>query len=144
MAVGCNMARQGEDILYVTLEMAEEKICQRVEANFFDQTINSIKEIEANTFKSKLGAIKSKGVGRIVVKEFAPATINVEHIRSLLDELEIKRNFKPTVLILDYVNLMRSSRYSGESLYSTVKSIMEEVRGLQEVDQKVSYWYHKA
>jgi len=130
VAIGCNMVRDGEDVLYVTLEMAEEKICQRVEANFFDQTINSIKEIESETFKSKLCNIKSKGVGRMVVKEFPPATINVDHIRGLLDELEIKRNFKPTVLVLDYINLMRSSRYSGESLYSTVKSIIEEVRGL--------------
>ena len=130
VALACNMVREGEDVLYVTLEMAEEKITQRAEANFLDVFINDVKKIEAESFKKSLLDIKSKNVGRLLVKEFPTATINVEHIRGLLDELEIKKNFKPTVLIVDYINLMKSSRFNGDSMYSIVKSICEELRGL--------------
>jgi replicative DNA helicase len=130
VSLACNMARQGEDVLYITLEMAEEKITQRVEANFLDVFINDVKKIEAEKFKKSLLDIKKKSVGRILVKEFPTATINVEHIRSLLDELEIKKNFKPSVVVLDYINLMKSSRFNGDNMYSTVKSICEELRGL--------------
>ena len=130
VAVSANMAVNGEDVLYVTLEMAEEKITQRYEANYLDEKINDIKDLDEIRFKDDLLKIKSNNVGRIIVKEFPPATINIEHIRSLLDELEIKKNFKPTVIVIDYINLMKSSRFTGDNMYSTVKSIVEEVRGL--------------
>lgn len=130
VAVSANMCRNGEDVLYITLEMAESKISQRYEANFLDTTINSVKDIQEDSFKKRLLDIKGKKVGRLTVKEYPTATINTEHIRALLDELEIKKNFKPTVLVVDYINLMRSSRFSGDNMYSTLKCIIEELRGL--------------
>jgi len=130
VALSANMARDGEDVLYVTLEMSEEKISQRFEANFLSEKINDIKDIEGASFKRRLNDIKKQSVGRIVIKEYPPTSINIEHIRALLDELEIKKGFKPTVLVIDYVNLMRSARVCGDTLYSTVKAIIEEIRGL--------------
>ncbi len=130
VAISANMCRDGEDVLYVTLEMAEDKISQRYEANFLNEHINSIKNINEDSFKDKLLNIKKNHAGRLVIKEYPTATITTEHIRALLDELEIKKNFKPTVLVVDYINLMRSSRFSGDNMYSTVKSITEELRGL--------------
>lgn len=130
VAISANMVRNGEQVLYISLEMSKEKISQRYEANFFNECINDIKDIEQSDFKSRINKIKEKQVGRLIIEEFPPASINTEHIRGLLDELELKKNFKPTVIVVDYINLMRSSRFNGDNLYSTVKSICEELRGL--------------
>lgn len=130
VSVAANMAREGEDVLYVTLEMSEEKISQRFEANLLDVFINDVGSMEEAEYKGGLSDIKKRGIGRIAVKEFPTASININHIEALLDELEIKKGFKPTVLAIDYVNLMKSARVSGDTLYSTVKAIIEEIRGL--------------
>lgn len=130
VAFSANMVRNGEDVLYITLEMSEEKISQRHEANFIGTPINEIKEIKNNDFKDSLLKIKQQQVGRLIIKEYPPATISSENIRALLDELELKKNFKPTVLVVDYLNLMRSSRLVGDNLYVTIKAISEELRGI--------------
>lgn len=130
ISIAANMIRQGHDVLYLTLEMSEEKILQRFEANFLDIPINDVTLMSKDKYVSKLNVEREKGRGRLMVKEFPPATINTNHVRSLLEELEIKKGFKPVVIIVDYLNLMTSCRYSGESLYVVVKSIAEELRGL--------------
>jgi len=130
VALGANMARNGENVLYITLEMSDAKISQRFEANFLDEYINNISKLEEEEYKTGLKKIKSDSLGRIVVKEYPPATITNLNIEALLDELEIKRNFHATVVIIDYLNLMRSSRVTNENSYTTVKCICEEVRGL--------------
>jgi replicative DNA helicase len=130
VAIAANMARNGENVLYITLEMSEEKISQRFEANFLDEYINNISKLDEEEYKSGLCKLKSDTLGRIVVKEFPTATINSNHVNALIDELEIKRNFKPTVVVVDYINLMRSSRFANENSYVTVKGITEELRGI--------------
>lgn len=125
-----NMVRNGEDVLYITLEMSEEKISQRHEANFIDTPINEIRNVKDDDFKTSLLSVKKQQVGRLIIKEYPPASISSENVRALLDELELKKNFKPTVLIVDYLNLLRSSRLMGDNLYVTIKAISEELRGI--------------
>lgn len=126
----CNMVRNGEDVLYITLEMSEEKISQRHEANFIDTPINEIRNVKDDDFKTSLLSVKKQQVGRLIIKEYPPASISSENVRALLDELELKKNFKPTVLVVDYLNLLRSSRLMGDNLYVTIKAISEELRGI--------------
>lgn len=130
VALGANMARDGANVLYVTLEMSEEKISQRFEANFTNEYINNISRLGEDDYKSSLKKAKTDTMGRIIVKGYSPAVLTNIGIEALLDELEIKENFKADVVIIDYINLMRSSRVTNENSYTTVKCICEEVRGL--------------
>lgn len=125
-----NMLRDGQNVLYITLEMAEEKIIQRYEANFLDVDINDVPLLKEEKYKSSLQNIKVKSCGRLVVREFPTSTANVNHIRALLDELKIKKEFVPDVIVIDYLNLMNSCRITSDNMYSVVKAIAEEVRGL--------------
>jgi replicative DNA helicase len=128
IALGANFLRDGHDVLYVTLEMAEEKIAQRFESNFFDIEINDVAYLSKDDYLGRFKKLNQ--LGRLVVKEYPTASINVNNLRALLDDLDIKKKFKPKVIILDYLNLMTSSRYSGDNMYTTVKAIAEEVRGM--------------
>jgi replicative DNA helicase len=130
VAISANMLRDGNEVLYVSLEMSEDKISERFEANFLDVVINDIPNTSDEDFKIGISNIKKKNPGRLVIREYPPTLININHIRSLLDELELKKNFKPKILIIDYLNLMLSARYSGDMMYSIIKSIAEEIRGL--------------
>lgn len=130
VALACNMVRNGEDVLYITLEISKEKLAMRVEANFLDEYVNNIGKLDKEEYTSGLKKLKTSTLGRFIVEEFAPASINSLHIEALLDELEIKKGFRPTVVFVDYVNLLRSSRYTNENSYTTVKSICEELRGI--------------
>lgn len=130
VAMGCNMVRAGYNVLYVTLEIAEEKITQRADANFLGVDINDVPSLELEPFKNRLGKIKEKKIGRFISKEFPPATISTSTIRNLLSELKVKKNFVPHVIFVDYVNLMISDRVKGENSYTTIKSVVEELRGL--------------
>lgn len=125
-----NMVRSGFNCLYLTLEMSEEKIAQRADANMLDIDINDIPLLEEKMFKSKLNELKSKNHGRFFIKEYPPATITTSTIRHLLGELKIKGNFIPDVVFVDYLNLMLSDRVSKDTSYTIVKSIAEELRGL--------------
>lgn len=127
---GANAIRNGFNVLYVTLEMSEEKIIQRFEANFFDNEINDISGMSKSLYLSKIQKFKKMSQGRLIVKEFPTSCCDVNRIRGLLDELAIKKEFKPDVILVDYLNLMNSIRVKGENMYSIVKSIAEELRGL--------------
>lgn len=121
---------QGHDVLYVTLEMAEHKIAERIDANLFDVPINEIKGIKDEVFNKNVNRLKSKTQGNLIIKEFPTASINASHIRHLLDELRVKKKFEPKVIVVDYLNLMTSSRFKSDNMYQLVKSIAEELRGL--------------
>jgi replicative DNA helicase len=122
---------QGYNVLYVTMEMAEEEISKRIDANLFDIDINHIADIGHDDFMRKINSLQSKIHGKLIIKEYPTSTAHVGHIRHLLSELKLKKNFIPDVLIVDYVNIMSSFRHkSNKGMYEYVKSIGEELRGL--------------
>ena len=125
---------QGRNVLYITLEMAEEKIAERIDANLMDTDITNLNTLSKTQFDSKIQKIKGKTQGRLVVKEYPTASAHSGHFRALLNELELKKDFKPDVVYIDYLNICASSRIKGlggsVNTYHMVKAIAEEVRGL--------------
>ena len=124
---------QGFNVLYITLEMAEEKIAERIDANLMNITIDDLHEIPKDLFEKKIKRVKANTKGKLIVKEYPPASANVNHFRNLLNELKLKRKFVPDIIFVDYLNIMSSSRLKyGNTVnsYNYIKSIAEEVRGL--------------
>jgi replicative DNA helicase len=128
--MSANFLRNGEDVLYITLEMAEEKIAQRIDANFLNVDINDVPLMKEKKYKKTLSALQDKTKGRLVIKEYPPANISVSKIRHLLEELKVKLNFTPKIIVVDYLNLLLSDRVRSDNMYTIVKSIAEELRGL--------------
>lgn len=121
------------NVLYITLEMAEERIAERIDANLLNVQINSLLELPKETYLKRMNALKKRVKGKLIIKEFPTATANVNHLRALLEELRIKRAFTPDIIYVDYLNLMTSTRFTNAATansYSIVKSIGEELRGL--------------
>lgn len=131
----------GKNVLYITLEMAEEAIANRIDANLFGIDINDVQNLDKETFTNKLDAIKQKTMGKFVIKEYPTSSIHVGHIRTLLQELKSKSNFVPDVIMIDYINIMSSSRVklSNTSSYFYIKAVAEEMRGLA-VEFDVPLW----
>ena len=125
---------QGQNVLYITLEMAEEKIAERIDANLFDIDIKDIENMPKKTFDNKVQKIQSKTNGKLIIKEYPTAAAHTGHFRALLDELKLKKDFKPDVIFIDYLNIAASSRMKGLggsiNTYSYIKAIAEELRGL--------------
>jgi replicative DNA helicase len=124
---------QGRNVLYITLEMAEEKIAERIDANQMNVNIKDIKDLTKSTFESKINNISKKTQGSLIIKEYPTASAHAGHFKALLNELALKKSFKPDVIFIDYLNICSSSRYKGNisvNSYSYVKSIAEELRGL--------------
>tara|TARA_E500000318_G_scaffold2542_2_gene3289 strand:- start:449 stop:1819 length:1371 start_codon:yes stop_codon:yes gene_type:complete len=134
---------QGKNVLYITLEMAEEKIAERIDANLMDVDIQNLNTLSKTQFNSAIDKIKSKTRGRLVVKEYPTAAAHSGHFRALLNELELKKDFKPDVVYIDYLNICASSRIKGlggsVNTYHMVKAIAEEVRGLA-IEFNVPIW----
>lgn len=133
----CHMAASnlliGKNVLYITCEMAEERIAERIDANVLDISLNTLREISKNQFLKLINNLKSRTTGKLVVKEYPTSTANASHFRYLLHELAIKKNFVPDIIYIDYLNICSSSRIKNTGLansYTLVKSIAEEVRGL--------------
>ena len=133
----------GKNVLYITLEMAEEKIAERIDANLFDIDIAEIENMPKDLFESKVNLIKKKTQGKLIVKEYPTATAHAGHFRALLDELKLKKSFAPDIIFIDYLNIAASSRMKGlggsVNTYSYVKAIAEELRGLA-VEFNVPVW----
>lgn len=124
-------SEDGYNVLFISLEMAAEKIATRIDANSMDINVNRIKYLEKNIFLSKINTIKNKSKGTIIIKEYPPSSINCNHIESLIKELKIKKNFVPKVLIVDYIGIMRPKNNSLQSnLYLQGKAIAEELRAV--------------
>lgn len=124
---------QGKNVLYITLEMAEEKISQRIDANLLDVSVDALEELSHESFQKKMERVRTKTTGRLVVKEFPTAGAHAGHFRHLLNELRLKKKFKPDVIYIDYLNICASSRMkmgAAVNSYTFIKSIAEELRGL--------------
>jgi len=130
------------NVLYITCEMAEEKIAERIDANLMDITLDNLKELPKNVYDKKMNTIASNMTGKLIIKEYPTASANANHFRSLLDELQMKKKFKPNIIFIDYLNICASSRIKGGvniNTYQLVKSIAEELRGLA-VERDVPIW----
>ena len=122
----------GYNVLYITLEMAEEKIAERIDANLLGVNIKDIGTIPEQIFKSRVNEIGQKTQGKLIIKEYPTASAHVGHFKSLLSDLSLKRDFKPNIIFIDYLNICSSARYKGAIVnsYSYIKAIAEELRGL--------------
>jgi archaellum biogenesis ATPase FlaH len=132
----CHMASsvllQGRNVIYITLEMAEERIAERIDANLLNVNIQDITNLSKNSYESKLAKLAEKTRGKLIIKEYATASAHVGHFKSLLNDLALKKGFKPDMIFIDYLNICASSRYKGTLVnsYTYVKAIAEELRGL--------------
>jgi replicative DNA helicase len=123
---------QGKNVLYITLEMAEEKIAERIDANLLNWNIRDISDIPKIQFTTMLQNLSKKTQGKLIIKEYPTASAHAGHFKSLLNELSLKKSFKPDIIFIDYLNICASSRYKGHIVnsYTYVKAIAEELRGL--------------
>ena len=124
---------QGKNVLYITLEMAEEKIAERIDANLLNTNIKDIVELPQTTFHKKIDKLAAKTTGKLIIKEYPTASAHCGHFRALLQELKLKKSFSPDIIFVDYLNICASSRYRSAvnvNSYSYVKAIAEELRGL--------------
>ena len=124
---------QGKNVLYVTCEMAEEKIAERIDANLLNTNIKEVAELPKTVFEKKVNKLREKTQGKLIIKEYPTASAHVGHFRSLLSELKLKKNFTPDIIFIDYLNICASSRYRSAvnvNSYNYVKAIAEELRGL--------------
>lgn len=132
--IGSSMFKAGSNVLYVTLELAEERIGERIDANLLNLMISDIPNLPIDTYEAKIKKVSDKtGGARFFIKEYPPASITPAHLRALLDELKMKKNFTPDVVIVDYLNLMNSSRFKAgttHNSYTIMKAVTEELRGL--------------
>jgi len=131
VAAGC--LSQGQNVLYITLEMAEEKIAERIDANLLNVDINELHTISKDDYERKFDVLKAKTHGKLIIKEYPTASASTLHFRALLNELALKKSFKPDIIFVDYLNICASSRIKpggNVNSYTYIKSIAEELRGL--------------
>jgi len=133
----CHMASscllQNKNVLYVTMEMSEEKIAERIDANLLNVNIQDIVNLPKQTFETKVNNLTQKTKGTLIIKEYPTASAHSGHFKSLLNELALKKSFRPDIIFIDYLNICASSRYragSNVNSYTVIKSIAEELRGL--------------
>ena len=123
---------QGLNVLYITLEMAEERIAERIDANLLDVTMDDLHTMPKDLYDNKMEKIRQKTGGKLIVKEYPTASAHAGHFRALFNELSLKKSFKPDVVFIDYLNICASSRFKGGNIgsYFYIKAIAEELRGL--------------
>jgi archaellum biogenesis ATPase FlaH len=124
---------QGKNVLYITMEMAEEKIAERIDANLLNTNLDDLISLPKDLYDKKVARVKEMTTGKLIIKEYPTAAASVTHFRALLNELNLKRNFIPDIIFIDYLNICASSRLkvgSNVNSYTYVKSIAEEIRGL--------------
>jgi replicative DNA helicase len=132
--VGANALLQGKNVLYITMEMAEERIAERIDANLLDIPIDQLDKMPKAMFTEKVNNLAKKTVGKLIVKEYPTGSAHVGHFRALLKELKLKRSFIPDIIFIDYLNICSSSRMKSMggaiNSYTYIKAIAEELRGL--------------
>jgi replicative DNA helicase len=131
--VASSVLLQGRNVLYITLEMAEERIAERIDANLLNVPIQDIVDLPKQMFETKVTNLAKKTQGTLIIKEYPTASAHSGHFKSLLNELALKKSFKPDIIFIDYLNICASSRFKGGNnvnSYTLVKSIAEELRGL--------------
>ena len=129
-----SVLEQGKNVLYITLEMAEERIAERIDANLMDLPIQQLESLPKNVFDTKIEKIAKASVGKLIIKEYPTGAAHTGHFRALLNELKLKKNFSPDMIYIDYLNICASSRMRGMggsiNSYTYIKAIAEEMRGL--------------
>jgi replicative DNA helicase len=131
--VAASVLLQGRNVLYITLEMAEERIAERIDANLLNIPIQQLNELPKQMFETKVNSLAKKTQGTFIIKEYPTASAHSGHFKALLNELALKKSFRPDIIFIDYLNICASSRFKGGSninSYTLVKSIAEELRGL--------------
>jgi len=132
--VGASALLQGKNVLYITMEMAEERIAERIDANLLDIPIDQLDKLPKTMFSEKINSLAKKTVGKLIVKEYPTGSAHVGHFRALLKELRLKRSFTPDIIFIDYLNICASSRMKSMggaiNSYTYIKAIAEELRGL--------------
>jgi replicative DNA helicase len=131
VAASCLM--QGYNVLYITLEMSEDKIAERIDANLMNVFINNINKIAKKDYYSKIHGIATKTQGKLIIKEYPTASASVLNFNALINELKLKKNFVPHIIFVDYINICKSARLSygaNVNSYTYIKTIAEELRGM--------------
>ena len=132
--VAASALSQGRDVLYITMEMAEERIAERIDANLMNVAIDQLDHMSKPMFTDRVKAIADKTEGKLIIKEYPTGQAHTGHFRALLNELKLKKSFKPEMIFIDYLNICASSRMKGMggsiNSYSYIKAIAEEIRGL--------------
>ncbi len=124
---------QGKNVLYITMEMAEERIAERIDANLLNVGMSDLEELPYQMYETKINKLQSKTTGKLIIKEYPTASAHTGHFKSLINELALKKSFKPDIVFIDYLNICASSRFkagSNVNSYTYIKSIAEELRGL--------------
>ena len=131
--VAASVLLQGRNVLYITLEMAEERIAERIDANLLNVPIQQLVDLPRQMFENKVTSLSKKTQGTLIIKEYPTASAHSGHFKALLNELALKKSFRPDIIFIDYLNICASSRYRGNlsvNSYSYIKAIAEELRGL--------------
>ena len=124
---------QGKNVLYITLEMAEERIAERIDANLLNVGMSDLEELPYTMYETKINKLQSKTTGQIIIKEYPTASAHTGHFKNLISELALKKSFKPDIVFVDYLNICSSARFkagANVNSYTYIKSIAEELRGL--------------
>ena len=123
---------QGLNVLYITLEMAEERIAERIDANLLDVSMDDLHHLPKDLYDSKILKVKNRSTGKLIIKEYPTASAHAGHFRALFNELSLKKSFRPDVVFIDYLNICTSARFKGGNVgsYFFIKAIAEELRGL--------------
>ena len=128
-----NILAQGKNVLYITMEMAEERIAERLDANLLNVEMSQIKDLPKQMFNNRIQKFAKKTNGKLIIKEYPTSTAHCGHFKALLSELSLKKDFHPDIIFVDYLNICASSRYkpgAGVNSYTYIKAIAEELRGL--------------
>jgi hypothetical protein len=128
-----SMLMSGKNVLYITMEMAEERIAERIDANLLDVTLDDLRFLLKGNYQNKISKVKARTTGKLIVKEYPTGSASANHFRHLLNELKLKKNFAPDVIFIDYLNICMSARLKhGANInsYTLIKAIAEELRGL--------------
>ena len=130
--VAASYLLQGLNVLYITLEMAEERIAERIDANLLDVTMEDLHDMPQSLYDGKIKKLREKTQGRLIIKEYPTASAHSGHFKSLINELALKKSFKPDVIFIDYLNICASAGFKGGNIssYFYIKAIAEELRGL--------------
>ena len=131
--MAANCLNQGRNVLYITLEMAEERIAERIDANLMNISMDNLHDLPKKMYEDKMEKVYNKTKGKLIIKEYPTASAHTNHFRALIQELAIKKSFKPDIIFVDYLNICASSRFRGGTninSYTMIKSIAEELRGL--------------
>jgi len=130
--VASSFLTQGKNVLYITLEMAEERIAERIDANLFDISMDDIRDMPKQLYDTKVEKLNAKTKGQLIIKEYPTASAHSGHFRALMNELSLKKSFRPDVVFIDYLNICASARFKGGNIssYFYIKAIAEELRGL--------------